>query len=78
MAAISFSIARGAGIQTVAAGSQSVTAATNAPAAGDVEIRLSSAALAAGLTQREVRELAEIIIAFIMDPVQNANVFPNL
>lgn len=68
MAAISASIARGASESDLGqSGAGSVTFGTNAPAAGDVEIRFSSAALAAGMTTKEIKILADIIWRVIVD-----------
>lgn len=41
MAAVSFSLSRGALIDTLAAGSQTVTEGTSAPGAGDIEVRIA-------------------------------------
>jgi len=78
MAALSFSVARGATENVFAAGSQSVTPGTNAPAAGDVEVRISDAGLTAGITEREVTELVGTIMRYIQDPFRNSSVFPNI
>jgi hypothetical protein len=68
MAAVSLSIARGAAEADVAAsGTQSVTVGALAPNAGDVEIRFSSAGLAAGLTSREIKELIEVLWRYAID-----------
>lgn len=79
MAAISVSISRGSSDNDLGvAGAQTVTAATNAPGAGDVEIRFSSASLAAGLTVREAEELIEILWRFVSDNTRNASLWPNI
>jgi hypothetical protein len=66
MAAISLSISRGTSDSDFATGAQSVTVGANAPAAGDVEVRFSSASLAAGLTTREANELMGLLWQFII------------
>lgn len=81
MAAISLSVARGVGIDYVeGSGSQTVTVAANAPAAGDIEVRFSSAALAAGLTSREAREAVNIIFRYILDALVKGGtaIWPNV
>lgn len=81
MAAISVSLSRGASESDLGqAGAQTVTLGTNAPAAGDVEIRFSNASLTAGLTTREAKELIEILWRFLIGGyIQDGSaVWPNL
>lgn len=65
MAAISFSMARNGGAEyTLAAGSQTVTEAANAPAAGDIEIRLADGV---PWTKLELYQALETLWRFIDD-----------
>lgn len=72
MASVSYSINRGAAIDTLTAGSQSITAGTSAPGAGDMEIRID---LTKNFTKNELKQYFETIWRFIENPNLDTN-FP--
>jgi len=66
MAAVSFSLSRGTLENTLAAGSQSITEATSAPGAGDIELRIADPGTTPW-TKREIREAVNAIYRFLED-----------
>jgi hypothetical protein len=79
MAALSYSMSYGGTDNDLAAGAQTVTVGSSAPGSGDIEVRLSSAALAAGMTMRSVKEALDIIWRQIYgSSVYTGTDFPNV
>ena len=66
MAAVSFSMSRGTGEATLAAGSQTVTEGTSAPGAGEIEVRIADPGTVAW-TKREIKEAMDTIYRFLQD-----------
>jgi hypothetical protein len=62
MASASFSLSRGAFIDTLSVGAQAVTEGTSAPGAGDLEVRVN---IAAGWTKTEVENAMDTIYRFL-------------
>lgn len=70
MASVSYSVARGTLEATLAAGSQTVTVGTSAPAALDVSVNID---LTKNLTKREIKEAIEVIWRYIDSPFYDAS-----
>jgi hypothetical protein len=65
MASASFQIDRGTAIDTLAAGSQSITEGTAAPTtANNIEVRID---VAAGWTKNEIEQALDTIFRYILD-----------
>lgn len=73
MAAVSFSLSRGALLDTLAAGSQTITEGTAAPGAGDIELRIADPGSVAW-TKREIKEAVEAIWRFLQDPTKSTSI----
>lgn len=74
MAALSFSMSRnGLTEDGRTAGTGTVTQDTQAPNAGDVEIRISAAAIAAGISKMELEEMLDRLWRFAYDTTQSSN-----
>lgn len=73
MAAVSFSLSRGALIDTLAAGSQTVTEGTAAPGAGDLEIRIADPATVAW-TKKDLELAFDTIWRYLKDPTRSTSI----
>lgn len=71
MASISFTLARGAEIDTLSAGAQTITEGTQAPSTGDLEVRID---LTKNFTKREVRQALNSIARYILDPGRTTSI----
>lgn len=73
MAAVSFSLTRGTTIDTLAAGSQTVTEGTSAPGAGDIELRITDPATIPW-TKREIKEAMDVFYRFLQDANRSTSI----
>lgn len=71
MASVSFSLTRGTEIETLAAGSQTVTEGTSAPGAGDLEVRIN---LVRNFTKLEIEQAMDTIWRFMSDPNRSTTI----
>ena len=71
MASVSYSLTRGTMIDTLAAGSQTVTVGSSAPGAGDMEIRID---LTKNFTKKELRIAFGVIWKFLSDSTRDTSI----
>lgn len=71
MASASFTMTRGTEIDTLVAGSQTVTEGTHAPSTGDIQVCID---LAKNYTKLEIEQALQTIWRFLSDPDRSTSI----